>query len=45
LQAAPDLGAGAVGPFLPEGVDSVSAAAWVSLARVILNLDELITRE
>jgi len=28
-----------------EGVPQVDAAAWVELSRVMLNLDEFITRE
>ena len=30
---------------LPPGIDDASAAAWTMLARVLLNLDEFITRE
>jgi cytochrome c553 len=29
----------------PDGVDPVEAAAWVGVSRVLLNLDEFITRE
>jgi hypothetical protein len=29
----------------PEGIDAANAAAWTMLARVMLNLDEFITRE
>jgi mono/diheme cytochrome c family protein len=29
----------------PDGVDAVEAAAWVGVSRVLLNLDEFITRE
>lgn len=32
-------------PAPPEGVDRTEAAAWVGLSRVLLNLDEFITRE
>jgi hypothetical protein len=32
-------------PLAPEGVDPVEAAAWVGVSRVLLNLDEFITRE
>jgi mono/diheme cytochrome c family protein len=32
-------------PLKPEGVDPVEAAAWVAVSRVILNLDEFITKE
>ena len=32
-------------PFHPQGVDALDAAAWVGVSRVLLNLDEFITRE
>ncbi|MBC8166038.1 MAG: PSD1 domain-containing protein [Bryobacteraceae bacterium] len=32
-------------PAPPEGVDRTEAAAWVGVSRVLLNLDEFITRE
>jgi hypothetical protein len=32
-------------PRLPEGVTPAQAAAWTALARLVLNLDETITRE
>jgi hypothetical protein len=32
-------------PFHPPGVDPLDAAAWVGVSRVLLNLDEFITRE
>ena len=32
-------------PFHPQGVDPLDAAAWVGVTRVLLNLDEFITRE
>ncbi len=32
-------------PFRPEGVEPLDAAAWVGVSRVLLNLDEFITRE
>jgi mono/diheme cytochrome c family protein len=32
-------------PVVPEGVDRTEAAAWVGISRVLLNLDEFITRE
>jgi hypothetical protein len=32
-------------PFRPQGVEPVDAAAWVGVSRVLLNLDEFITRE
>jgi len=34
-----------VQPFHPHGVDPLDAAAWVGVSRVLLNLDEFITRE
>jgi hypothetical protein len=34
-----------LGAHKPAGVDATEAAAWVALARVLLNLDEFITRE
>jgi Protein of unknown function (DUF1553) len=33
------------GKELPAGVDAAEAAAWVALARTLLNLDEFVTRE
>jgi hypothetical protein len=45
FQASPASATSVVGDYQPAGVDAPSAAAWVSTARVILNLDELITRE
>jgi hypothetical protein len=35
----------AVGSYLPPGATAGAAAAWVATARIILNLDEFITRE
>ena len=35
----------AIQPFRIEGSDEASAAAWVGLSRVLLNLDEFVTRE
>ncbi len=32
-------------PFRPQGIDPLDAAAWVGVSRVLLNLDEFITRE
>ena len=32
-------------PLPPEGMDAAEAAAWVGVSRVLLNLDEFITRE
>ncbi|MBL8848955.1 MAG: DUF1553 domain-containing protein, partial [Planctomycetaceae bacterium] len=38
--------AAAISPkSLPAGVDATEAAAWTGVARVLLNLDEVITRE
>lgn len=37
--------AAAVGPFQPEGVSPQEAAAWVATVRILLNLDEFLTRE
>jgi mono/diheme cytochrome c family protein len=34
-----------VAPFTPDGVDRLDMAAWVGLSRVLMNLDEFITRE
>jgi hypothetical protein len=35
----------AVAGRMPESVSAAEAAAWVATARVLLNLDEFITRE
>jgi hypothetical protein len=32
-------------PVRPEGIDAAEAAAWVGVSRVLLNLDEFLTRE
>jgi len=37
--------ADAIGPYQPEGVPPVEAAAWTATARIMLNLDEFLTRE
>jgi hypothetical protein len=37
--------AAAVGEFQPSGVAPVEAAAWVATTRMVLNLDEFLTRE
>jgi hypothetical protein len=37
--------ASALLPLTPEGLDPVESAAWVGVSRVLLNLDEFITRE
>ncbi|MFT5466606.1 MAG: hypothetical protein ACI8UO_001706 [Verrucomicrobiales bacterium] len=34
-----------LGEYQPEGTEPAEAAAWVAVARIALNLDELITRE
>ena len=34
-----------VGKTKPDGTDPAEAAAWVALARALLNLDEFVTRE
>ena len=35
----------ALGKYLPDGVATPEAAAWVTVARTALNLDEFMTRE
>ena len=46
LAAADPTGAAKLtGAYKPEGVPPAEAAAWVALARTILNLDEFVTRE
>ena len=42
-----DRGAAAklAGKDLPAGVDAAEAAAWITVARTVLNLDEFITRQ
>jgi hypothetical protein len=37
--------AGTIAPARPERVNAVEAAAWMGVSRVVLNLDEFITRE
>jgi len=34
-----------VAPYVPEGTSRLEMAAWVGLSRVLMNLDEFITRE
>ncbi len=34
-----------LGPALPSDIDSAQAGAWVAVARMLLNLDEFVTRE
>jgi hypothetical protein len=45
LARAPQEAKGLAAPDLPKGADVVEHAAWTMLARVLLNLDEFITRE
>jgi hypothetical protein len=35
----------ALGPFKPEGASAEEAAAWVATVRIMMNLDEFLTRE
>jgi hypothetical protein len=44
-QAKPDEAAKLLGNQKPANVDPAEAAAWLALARVIMNLDEFVTRE
>lgn len=44
-KADPNAAAKLVGATKPAGADTVEAAAWVALARAIMNLDEFVTRE
>ena len=41
----PDQAQAAAPGFVPEGLSTSDAAAWTTLSRVLLNLDEFITRE
>jgi hypothetical protein len=41
----PSEAAAVVGAFQPEGVAPPEAAAWVATVRILLNLDEFLTRE
>jgi mono/diheme cytochrome c family protein len=43
--ADPDGAAKLLGAHKPAGVPATEAAAWVALARTLLNLDEFVTRE
>jgi hypothetical protein len=46
FEAAPREAAAAAAPSgLPGGIDPAGGAAWTAVARVLLNLDEVITRE
>jgi hypothetical protein len=44
-QARPEAAAKLLGSQKPEGAGGPEAAAWVALARALLNLDEFVTRE
>jgi mono/diheme cytochrome c family protein len=44
-KARPDEAAKLVGKSEAHGLDTAEAAAWVALARALLNLDEFVTRE
>ena len=41
----PDMADKMVGGYSSEGVDNRETAAWVATARVVLNMDEFVTRE
>jgi hypothetical protein len=45
FRAAPEDARSMAPPKLPPGFDRARAAAWTAVARVLLNLDEFITRE
>jgi hypothetical protein len=40
-----DKSAALAAPYVPDGVSQVDMAAWVGVSRVLMNLDEFITRE
>ena len=44
-RADPESGKKLIGKYLPDGVATPEAAAWVAVARTALNLDEFMTRE
>src|SRR5262249_37943874 len=44
-QEKPEAAAKLIGAQKPDGVEAPEAAAWVALARALLNLDEFVTRE
>jgi hypothetical protein len=44
-RANPDAAAQLVGKTKPAGIELTEAAAWVALARTVLNLDEFVMRE
>ena len=43
--ADPNGAAKLLGTHKPDGVSATEAAAWVALARTLMNLDEFVTRE
>ncbi len=45
FRARPQQAAAATRPDRPKGVTDIDAAVWTATARVLLNLDEFITRE
>jgi mono/diheme cytochrome c family protein len=45
FKASPEEAKAAAPAKLPEGADVAQAAAWTAVSRVLLNLDEFITRE
>ncbi|MFN7938240.1 MAG: PSD1 and planctomycete cytochrome C domain-containing protein [Bryobacteraceae bacterium] len=45
LATHPEEGAKLIAPTAPKDVDRTELAAWTTMARVILNMDEFITRE
>ena len=45
LQTRPEEAEGLAGKYLPAGQDRIEFAAWVSVARILLNTDEFLTRE
>ncbi len=45
FRAQPDLAVKTAAAGLPPGVEALDAAAWTAVARVLMNLDEFITRE
>jgi len=44
-RAKPEAAAKLLGKMKIDGVDSAEAAAWVVVARTLMNLDEFVTRE
>ena len=41
----PDAAKKLVGPKPPENTELYEAAAWVATARIMMNMDEFVTRE